>query len=200
MGTWGELCWGARPARRCGWEGGGPSVLDQTECHLQEDFLWKGSLGWKGSWARARQKGFKIEAILARARRAQHSFHPKDPFQRKLCFDWVNFIKAHLFLAFRAFDGEPRQESAVKVRVKQALWAAVFPNCSLDAGKIHAYIKRSFLAIAWTLLARNRLMPANLLRPAQYSQQNRWLNDDIGTNASWGGCCPPVPTGRCGFW
>ena len=33
-----------------------------------------------GRAARARQKGLKIEAILARAR-AQDPFHPKDPFK-----------------------------------------------------------------------------------------------------------------------
>jgi len=50
-------------------------------------FPLKGVLGVKGVLgARARQKGFKIEAILARARRAQHSFHPKDPLSKEIVF------------------------------------------------------------------------------------------------------------------
>ena len=49
--------------------------------------------GPRGEWgpgraARARQKSFNLENLLAcaRARRAQGTFHAEDPFQRKLCY------------------------------------------------------------------------------------------------------------------
>ena len=49
--------------------------------YRDEDLPWKGSSGWWGSWvrrARARQKGLKIEAVLAR--RVEDPFLPKDSF------------------------------------------------------------------------------------------------------------------------
>jgi len=56
--------------------------------HLQHNFLWKGSLGWKGSWAR--QNGFNFETFWT-------PFTPRTPLKG-------NFLLP-IFEPFEAFEG-----------------------------------------------------------------------------------------------